>query len=106
DNAARGINLGLRLLRQGVQAKIGVTTGSAFAGVIGAASRQEYAAVGDAVNMSARLMGKAPRNTVLCDASTAKEAEDAFSFKEAMRMKVCCWRVCVFRVDTKRLMSQ
>ncbi|CAM9767658.1 unnamed protein product, partial [Ectocarpus fasciculatus] len=88
DNAARGINLGLRLLRQGVQAKIGVTTGSAFAGVIGAASRQEYAAVGDAVNMSARLMGKAPRNTVLCDASTAKEAEDAFSFKEAMRMKV------------------
>ncbi|CAN0523355.1 unnamed protein product, partial [Ectocarpus sp. 8 AP-2014] len=54
----------------------------------GAASRQEYAAVGDAVNMSARLMGKAPRNTVLCDASTAKEAEDAFSFKEAMRMKV------------------
>lgn len=35
DNAARGINLALRLLRQGVQAKIGVTTGSAFAGVIG-----------------------------------------------------------------------
>ncbi|CAM9438002.1 unnamed protein product, partial [Scytosiphon promiscuus] len=88
DNAARGINLGLRLLRQGVHAKIGVTTGSAFAGVIGAASRQEYAAVGDAVNMSARLMGKAARNTVLCDASTAKEAEDAFSFKEAMRIKV------------------
>eukprot|EP00903_Cladosiphon_okamuranus_P014404 g13372.t1 len=88
DNAARGINLGLRLLRQGVQAKIGVTTGSAFAGVIGAACRQEYAAVGDAVNMSARLMGKAARNTVLCDASTAKEAEDAFTFKEAMRIKV------------------
>eukprot|EP00752_Nemacystus_decipiens_P009643 g8614.t1 len=87
DNAARGINLGRRLLRQGVQAKIGVTTGSAFAGVIGVASRQEYAAVGDAVNMSARLMGKAARNTVLCDATTAKEAEDAFSFKEAMRIK-------------------
>lgn len=40
------------------------------------------------MNMSARLMGKADRNTVLCDASTAKEAEDAFSFKEAMRIKV------------------
>ena len=35
DNAARGINLGLRLLRQGVQAKIGVTTGTAFAGIVG-----------------------------------------------------------------------
>ncbi|CAM9409946.1 unnamed protein product, partial [Laminaria digitata] len=88
DNAARGINLGLRLLRQGVQAKIGVTTGTAFAGIVGNASRQEYAAVGDVVNMSARLMGKADRNTVLCDASTAGDAGDVFSFKEAMRIKV------------------
>lgn len=45
--------------------------------------------MGDVVNMSARLMGKAARNTVLCDSSTAKEAENVFSFKEAMRIKVC-----------------
>lgn len=44
--------------------------------------------MGDVVNMSARLMGKADRNTVLCDASTAGDAGDVFSFKEAMRIKV------------------
>lgn len=40
------------------------------------------------MNMSARLMGNAARNKMLCDASTAKEAEDVFSFNEAMRIKV------------------
>ena len=40
--------------------------------------------------MSARLMGKADRNTLLCDASTASDAGDVFSFKEAMRIKVSC----------------
>lgn len=54
----------------------------------GNSSRQEYAAVGDVVNMSARLMGNAARNTVLCDESTVKEAEDVLSFKQAMRIKV------------------
>ncbi|CAN0087222.1 unnamed protein product, partial [Discosporangium mesarthrocarpum] len=88
DNAARGVSLGFKLLQQGVKVKIGVTTGTAFAGVIGNASRSEYAAVGDVVNMSARLMGKATPNTMLCDAQTRKEAGDQFNFKESMRIKV------------------
>jgi class 3 adenylate cyclase len=70
------------------QAQIGITTGTAYAGVIGTAARSEYAAVGDIVNMSARLMCRALPNTLLCDAATAKEAEDAFSFLDAAKIQV------------------
>eukprot|EP00163_Fabomonas_tropica_P000061 TRINITY_DN1005_c0_g1_i3.p1 TRINITY_DN1005_c0_g1~~TRINITY_DN1005_c0_g1_i3.p1 ORF type:complete len:1292 (-),score=252.58 TRINITY_DN1005_c0_g1_i3:115-3990(-) len=37
----------------------GCTTGQAFLGTVGSAERSEYAAMGNAVNMSARLMGYA-----------------------------------------------
>jgi class 3 adenylate cyclase len=70
------------------QAQIGITTGTAYAGVIGTAARSEYAAVGDIVNMSARLMCRAPLNALLCDAATAKEAEEHFSFLDAAKIQV------------------
>ena len=44
----------------GVRSSIGVTTGVAFAGVVGGAERKEYTIIGDSVNLAARLMQAAP----------------------------------------------
>jgi class 3 adenylate cyclase len=44
----------------GVVARVGVTTGLVFCGIVGSKDRHEYTVMGDAVNLSARLMGKAP----------------------------------------------
>jgi class 3 adenylate cyclase/tetratricopeptide (TPR) repeat protein len=45
--------------------RMGVNTGSAFAGRVGSPSRWTYSTMGDPVNLAARVMGKAPTRTVL-----------------------------------------
>ena len=45
---------------QGFGVRVGVQTGSVVLGAVGAGSRVEYGAVGDAVNTAARLQSKAP----------------------------------------------
>jgi class 3 adenylate cyclase len=50
---------------------VGITTGSAFCGTIGSALRQDYAAIGNSVNMAARLMGKA-KGRILVDQETSR----------------------------------
>jgi len=51
--------------------RFGVTTGRAYCGVCGSASRMEYTVLGDTVNLSARLMANAPKDTVYVDQSTS-----------------------------------
>ena len=46
------------MLGDEVHGCVGVSTGMAFCGVIGSKFRREYTLMGDAVNLSARLMGK------------------------------------------------
>jgi hypothetical protein len=48
---------------------IGITTGVAYCGNVGSSLRKEYAAVGDTVNLSARLMSKA-HGRILIDEAT------------------------------------
>lgn len=48
---------------------IGISTGTAFCGTIGSEIRQDYVAMGDSVNMAARLMGKA-KTRILVDDET------------------------------------
>jgi class 3 adenylate cyclase len=50
---------------------VGITTGSAFCGTIGSPLRQDYAAIGNSVNMAARLMGKA-KGRILVDQETCR----------------------------------
>jgi class 3 adenylate cyclase len=50
---------------------VGITTGSAFCGTIGSALRQDYAAIGNSVNMAARLMSKA-NGQILIDQETCR----------------------------------
>ena len=60
----------------GVQVKIGVATGTIFAGVVGSDLRCEYTSVGFTVNLAARLMQRAGDSParVVCDAATQVSA--------------------------------
>lgn len=66
---------------------IGITTGSVFTGGVGNQRRQEYALVGDVVNLSARLM-VASKNGILCDEPTYKENTYRFHFERLDPIKV------------------
>ncbi len=78
--AAITLREGLEAL--GLHAWIGVTTGSAFCGVVGSERRREYTIMGDIVNLSARLMaaakggktGPAVEGGMLVDAPTRAAA--------------------------------
>eukprot|EP00753_Platysulcus_tardus_P003833 PLAT12494.2.p1 GENE.PLAT12494.2~~PLAT12494.2.p1 ORF type:complete len:1725 (-),score=861.37 PLAT12494.2:94-4923(-) len=51
-----GLAVSARLRELGNTARVGVTTGMAFCGVVGNRTRREYSVLGDVVNLSARLM--------------------------------------------------
>ena len=59
--------------------RIGITSGLAFTGIIGGKERCQYAAVGNRVNLAARLMIFAEWGQVLVDAEISKSKQ--FNFK-------------------------
>lgn len=62
----------------GMSCKIGLTTGTVYAGVVGSTSRCEYAVIGDTVNLAARLMGAACNmvrlSVEMCDQSLTERS--------------------------------
>jgi class 3 adenylate cyclase/tetratricopeptide (TPR) repeat protein len=86
DDAERGVRAALdmrpMLAELGLDSTIGVTTGKAFCGSVGSATRSEYALVGDVVNLAARLMQAAARTGgILCDAPTFQAARGRHAFE-------------------------
>ncbi len=63
-----------------MDSSIGVTTGSCFCGSVGSSVRQEYAIVGDIVNLSARLMCASQVN-ILVDKPTFSMAKARYPFE-------------------------
>ena len=63
----------------GFQFKAGATMGTAFTGLIGGIERTQYAAVGNRVNLAARLMAKAEWEEVLTDNEISKNRHFNFS---------------------------
>jgi len=83
DHAQRALRLATRIREKGLETTarwsdaelrlglgVGVASGFVTVGVIGAASRLEYTAVGPAVNLASRLCAEAAHGEILIDART------------------------------------
>ena len=74
----------LLTLRQVIEARpalpirIGVNRGHVFTGDVGPPYRQTYAVMGDAVNLAARLMAKAPWGTIFATAGVLGRSKTSF----------------------------
>jgi adenylate cyclase len=82
-HARRGIDAGLELLRATdhetdspwVPIGVGVNTGTAYVGAVGTAEHVEFTALGDSVNVTARLASAAGRGEVLVTEAAARAAK-------------------------------
>jgi len=82
DHAAQAVAAGVQLLRvtghdtgaPWVPIGVGINTGEAFVGVVGTADHIEFTALGDAVNVTARLASAAGAGEVLVADATARAA--------------------------------
>lgn len=84
DDPSRATNAALDLVRAiesvgtGLSARIGVSTGRTFCGIVGSCKqRREYTIMGSVVNLSARLMGITEPGTVrVCEDTRSKLASE------------------------------
>jgi adenylate cyclase len=84
DHARRAIDAGIDLLRATgndgdapwVSIGIGVNTGTPYVGAVGTAEHVEFTAIGDAVNVTARLASAAGRGELLVTQETVAQAPD------------------------------
>ena len=71
---------------------IGITTGTAFCGVLGSQMRREYSVLGDVVNLSARLMQfactQSDERNIVTDLVTYEACHRAFIFEELGEIEV------------------
>eukprot|EP00808_Paulinella_micropora_P008539 g800.t1 len=103
NDATRGVvsamEIYTQLKKMGLRASVGITTGSAYCGVIGPRTRREYSILGDTVNLAARLMQAVhkeftenpppePALPIFTDTATQYAARESVTFRNQGRMKV------------------
>lgn len=93
DDAARAATAALELrdLERTTEARdiqIGVTRGRLRSGTYGHAMRRTFVCLGDAVNLSARLMSAAPPGRIYVDDRVRQEAGDAYIWEQLPDLSV------------------
>jgi class 3 adenylate cyclase len=84
DDEVRAVLCGLEMLSHqefgygGMNQKFGINSGYVFAGTVGSQLRREYTAMGDEVNLAARLMGSAQEGQLLITAATNRKSRNKF----------------------------
>jgi class 3 adenylate cyclase len=68
--------------------RVGVGSGPVVVGAVGAGSRVEYGAMGDAVNVAARLQSHAEPGTILVGEETAARVERLFEWGPVMHLEL------------------
>ena len=103
DDPERALLAGLRIVEEigefadevrgswgidGFGVRVGVESGPVVVGAIGAGSRIEYGATGDAVNLAARLQSVAEPGTVLVGEGTSARVEPLFDWGPAATLEL------------------
>ncbi|HEV8564095.1 MAG TPA: ABC transporter substrate-binding protein [Actinomycetota bacterium] len=103
DDPERAVRAGLRIVDEiaefagevergwgieGFGIRVGVDTGPVVTGAIGAGSRVEYSALGDAVNTAARLQSHAEPGTLLAGEKTYRLAQQLFDWAEPVELEL------------------
>jgi class 3 adenylate cyclase len=101
DDPARAVRAGLDLQRaiadyerelgsyvDAFQMRVGINAGIVVAGAVGSAEHSEYLAVGDAVNLAARLQSAAQPGSVLISDSVARAVKHLFELQDLGEISV------------------
>lgn len=92
DDAIRALSAALELRDHPMDfitdIQIGISQGRSRTGAYGGTSRRTYGALGDAVNMAARLMQNARHGQILVDHTLRKRTADAFAWEELPPLRV------------------
>jgi ABC-type oligopeptide transport system substrate-binding subunit/class 3 adenylate cyclase len=98
----------LRGVIEQFQLRIGINSGNVVVGDIGSDLHVEYLAIGDAVNIAARLQSNAQPGKILLSENTARFAQTAFEMKECgpIQLKGKSTPLTVFEVIKSKAVAE